>query len=78
MSEVVFETNPAFIGQLVGPNDSYLRELENQFSDLQILLRGSSWSVNGEENRIESLRRVLGQLEELTRQRRCHISQGCC
>ncbi len=65
MSEVVFETNPAFIGQLVGPNDSYLRELENQFSDLQILLRGSSWSVNGEENRIESLRRVLGQLEEL-------------
>ncbi len=65
MSEVVFETNPAFIGQLVGPNDSYLRELENQFSDLQILLRGSSWSVNGEENRIESLKRVLGQLEEL-------------
>jgi len=65
LSEVVFETNPAFIGQLVGPNDSYLRELENQFSDLQILLRGSSWSVNGEENRIESLRRVLGQLEEL-------------
>ncbi len=65
MSEVVFETNPAFIGQLVGPNDSYLRELENQFADLQILLRGSSWSVNGEENRIESLRRVLGQLEEL-------------
>ena len=65
MSEVVFETNPAFIGQLVGPNDSYLRELENQFADLQILLRGSSWSVSGEENRIESLRRVLGQLEEL-------------
>jgi len=65
LSEVVFETNPAFIGQLVGPNDSYLRELENQFADLQILLRGSSWSVNGEENRIESLRRVLGQLEEL-------------
>jgi len=65
LSEVVFETNPAFIGQLVGPNDSYLRELENQFSDLQILLRGSSWSVNGEENRIESLKRVLGQLEEL-------------
>lgn len=65
MSEVVFETNPALIGQLVGPNDSYLRELENQFSDLQILLRGSSWSVNGEENRIESLRRVLGQLEDL-------------
>lgn len=65
MSEVVFETNPAYIGQIVGPNDSHLRELETQFSDLSILLRGSSWSVNGERVRIDSLKRVLGQLEDL-------------
>lgn len=65
MSEVVFETNPAFIGQLVGPNDSHLRELEAQFSDLSILLRGSSWSVDGEKTRIDSFKRVLGQLEDL-------------
>lgn len=65
MSEVVFETNPAYIGQLVGPNDSHLRELESQFSDLNILLRGSSWSVAGDEKRIDSLRRVLSQLEEI-------------
>lgn len=65
MSEVVFETNPAHIGQLVGPNDSYLREIEKQFSDLRILLRGSSWSVEGEQRRIDSLKRVLHQLEEL-------------
>lgn len=65
MSEVVFETNPAHIGQLVGPNDSYLREIEKQFSDLSILLRGSSWSVEGEQRRIDSLKRVLHQLEEL-------------
>jgi phosphate starvation-inducible PhoH-like protein len=65
LSEVVFETNPAHIGQLVGPNDSYLREIEKQFSDLKILLRGSSWSVEGEQRRIDSLKRVLQQLEEL-------------
>lgn len=65
MSEVVFETNPAYIGQLVGPNDSHLRELESQFSDLNILLRGSNWSVAGDEKRIDSLRRVLSQLEEI-------------
>ena len=65
MSEVVFETNPAYIGQIVGPNDSHLRELESQFSDLNILLRGSSWSVAGDEKRIDSLRRVLSQLEEI-------------
>lgn len=65
MSEVVFETNPAFIGQLVGPNDSHLRELETQFSDLEILLRGSNWSVQGEPKRIDSFKRVLAQLEQL-------------
>ena len=65
MSEVVFETNPAYIGQLVGPNDSHLRELETQFSDLSILLRGSSWSVDGEQARIDSFKRVLEQLEAL-------------
>jgi phosphate starvation-inducible PhoH-like protein len=65
LSEVVFETNPAYIGQLVGPNDSHLRELESQFSDLNILLRGSSWSVAGDEKRIDSLRKVLSQLEEI-------------
>ena len=65
MSEVVFETDPAYIGQLVGPNDSHLRELEAQFNDLEILLRGSNWTVTGDKNRIDSFRRVLGQLEEL-------------
>ena len=65
MSEVVFETNPAYIGQLVGPNDSHLSEIETQFSDLSILLRGSSWSVEGQKSRIDSLKRVLAQLEDL-------------
>lgn len=65
MSEVVFESNPALIGQLVGPSDSYLRELESQFSDLNILLRGSNWSVDGEQNRIDSFKRVIAQLEDL-------------
>ena len=65
MSQVVFETEPALIGQLVGPNDSHLRELESQFSDLEILLRGSNWSVNGDEKRIEQFKKVLGQLEEI-------------
>ena len=65
MSEVVFETDPAFIGQLVGPNDSHLRELESQFSDLDILLRGSVWTVQGEDQRSNQLRRVVDQLEKL-------------
>jgi phosphate starvation-inducible PhoH-like protein len=67
LSETVFESNPAFIGQLVGPNDSHLRELESQFSDLNILLRGSSWSVSGDTARIESLQRVIEQLEDLAK-----------
>ncbi len=65
MSEVVFETNPAYIGQLVGANDSHLRELERQFSDLDILLRGAVWTVKGDEQKSNQLRGVIDQLEKL-------------
>ena len=69
MPKLNFEAPPVALLDLLGSEDSLIRQLENEIPGLKVQNRGHDFSLEGEQDAIETGQRVVLELAEL-------ISQG--
>ena len=69
MPKLSFEAPPVALLDLLGSEDSLIRQLENEIPGLKVQNRGHDFSLEGEQEAIETGQRVVLELAEL-------ISQG--